>query len=528
MSSLSSQEVLDAIDSIDINTLNRKDLLKLVGITERWATEEETKFHLYKPAPMSTNFHASPVKNRALFGGNRSSKTYTHIIELAAQFTGIEPESIKGTMPPHRQDPTRALRLCMDDYPNNFLKVIWPYILQLVPQTYIKEVVKESGFIRKITNHHGGYLEFMQYSQAVEKFQGVSLDCVAYDEEPPHDIWKENNMRLLDTDGETTFSLTPVSGAMKWIYDEIYGKRGREVEREWDFTLNDKGHIIDAQPVGLRDITFPDGDPNIHVFFANVFDNPVINKQAAMRILSELSKEEMIVRAKGHFMFLAGLVYKEFNDATHLVDDFDDWYAPATKDDYTLFVGIDPHPRIPHRVLFVVVRRDGQKFVVDELISDAPNSELITQIKVKCRGQKPEIIQIDPLAFSADSAGRLCMAYDLMEQGLNDPMPIAATKDKANGIMLTQQTLVPNSRGIPGLYITRNCVGFRHEITHYAWDDWRHDADIKGEKQKPVDKDDHFMECLYRILLLEPRWRSPRDNDDYDAKRMPIRRVAGY
>ena len=225
------------IDTSNLENMSEKELKEILDVTSDYSSPRDCKFFVYRPAPISIHFHASTAKCRALFGGNRSSKTYTHIMELAAQFIGEEPKTIKGTMPAYRLDPRRKIRLCMDDYPNNFLKVIWPYILDLVPNDYYT-IEKDNGFIRKIVNRHGGFIEFMQYSQDVTKFQGTALDAVAYDEEPPEDIRDENQMRLITTGGEESFSLTPVSGALKYLYDKIYMKRGREVEREWDFTMD--------------------------------------------------------------------------------------------------------------------------------------------------------------------------------------------------------------------------------------------------------------------------------------------------
>lgn len=496
-----------------IEGLDKKDLVELLEMTENWSSETDTKFHLYTPSDIARYFHSSTAKTRLFCGGNRATKTFSHMIEYAMQFIGEVPQSIAGTVPEHRLDTTRRLRFCMGDYPNSFMKVIWPYVRLLIPEKYIADVIKENGRIKAITNFNGGFIEFMQYDQDVTKFAGSSRHSIGYDEEPPEDIRDENLIRIIDTDGEETFSLTPISGALKYLYDKVYLVRGREVEKNYDFILV-KNKLVDVKIGRIRDVRIPGGDPDVHVFFACIFDNPVLNKQACIRILSKFPKEELIVRGKGHFLFLSGLVYKEYSDNTHLADYMSDWYEGPYKNDYTLYVAIDPHPRSPHAVLFLVARRDGLLFVVDEIYKDCKAPELAKEILDKCRGKIPEVILIDPLANTPDPSSKSCLTYDLIDDGLNNPMPIPASKNKAHGILKVREALSPTgAQDKPLLYVTENCTRFRYEITHYAWDEWRKDTrNIKGEKQDPIKKDDHMMENLYRLILFGPEWK-PQYND---------------
>jgi hypothetical protein len=118
----------------------------------------------------------------------------------------------------------------------------------------------------------------------------------------------------------------------------------------------------------------------------------------------------------------------------------------------------------------------------------------------------PECILIDPSAFSPDSIKKGCLAWSLIDEfdklGLSAPL-IAGSKDMNNGIIATKRLLKPNLRGIPSLFVTSNCYNWRREITHYCWDNWRRNTlIIRGDKQKPVDKDDHQMENTRRLALF--------------------------
>ena len=480
---------------MDINKLltnaTKEELVELLKLTENWRGDKEHKFYLYQANPVPYYFHKSMAKTRALFGGNRSSKTYSTMIDYASQFKGEVPKTMEGVIPQHRIDMFRRNRLCMNDYPNSFLKVIWPYVQQLIPSDDISDVIKDSGRVKAIVNKQGGFLEFMQYDQDVSKFQGSSRHSIGYDEVPPQSIRDENMMRLVDTDGEETFSLTPTSEANsgasdRWLLDEIADKASTTFELE-------NGQIIQR--------TNPEGDKDVEVFFADIYDNVAIGKEAADRILSKYSDDERLMRQKGKFMFFAGLVYKEFNDQVHLIPPINNWWEGNK---YTIYVAIDPHPRTPHAVLFMAVDQYNTLFLVDELFIETKTSrELVEAIQAKLMGKIPELIIIDPIANTPDPINGACLAWDIAEQGLY-PVPIAASKDKSRGIIMVRSALSFKERT---LYICRNLVRTRFEITHYVWDAYTKDNSNKhGVKQKPVDKDDHMMENLYRLCLLNPLW----------------------
>jgi hypothetical protein len=513
---------------------SREELLELLAATEHVSSSKDAKFYLYRPVPVGTAFHTSEAKIRALLGANRAGKTYAAMQEIAMQFLGEAPPALEGLIPKFRLEPGRRLRLCMADYPNSFVKVIWPYVQQLVPSDSIADVLKDQGRIKAITHKNGTFIEFMQYDQDITKFAGASRHAIFNDEEAPQDVCEENRMRLIDTDGEEVHSLTPLNGATPYLYDTIHLKRGREVEYDWDFVMDDNGRLADAVAQGLRDVSIPGGDPLIDVFYACIFDNPAIKKEAAIRILRNFPNEEMLVRGKGHILFRGGLVYKEYSDHLHLIDNFTDWFEGPNARNYTLYVAIDPHPRTPHAVLFVVIDREGTMFVVDEIYSYCTVNDLAKQIKERCRGKRPEVILIDPSASTPDPASKSCFLYDCIDAGLNDPMPYPAARDKDHGILTNRRLLAPDAHNKVHFFVTANCTRFRFEIARYAWDNWRKNTEAaKGEKQRPVDKDDHMMENWYRLALQHPGFIEPVTDEEEDYARRPRRKtgrsmVTGY
>ena len=61
----------------------------------------------------------------------------------------------------------------------------------------------------------------------------------------------------------------------------------------------------------------------------------------------------------------------------------------------------------------------------------------------------------------------------------------------------------------PSLYVFNSCERTIWEFGRYQWDDWRGNSkENRSLKERPKDKDDHAMECLYRLLLQDIKWRT--------------------
>ena len=64
----------------------------------------------------------------------------------------------------------------------------------------------------------------------------------------------------------------------------------------------------------------------------------------------------------------------------------------------------------------------------------------------------------------------------------------------------------PNKQ--PSLYIFDDLIRTIFEIEGYMWD---------KETQKPMDKDDHMMENLYRLTLLDTIWYEKDARDEMNT-----------
>lgn len=234
------------------------------------------------------------------------------------------------------------------------------------------------------------------------------------------------------------------------------------------------------------------------------------------KMVANYSEEEREARVHGRFQHLTGLVYKNFNPTIHIIQPF-----KVTKQDFVVMEALDPHPRTPDAVLWLATDKNGTRFVVNELYVKAKTASLAEQIKTKSHPYRIIGRIADPSLFVEDKhqadpkqaslANALFNDYDL------DYQP--ATKDRVAADRRIGDALDYELKGNelilpPELYIFSTCTRTIWEIQHYQWDEWRGvTKERKDPRQKPMDKDDHMIECLGRLLLQDFRWTPHIDNN---------------
>jgi hypothetical protein len=167
---------------------------------------------------------------------------------------------------------------------------------------------------------------------------------------------------------------------------------------------------------------------------------------------------------------------------------FTDHFSPPRS--WPVYVSIDPHPQTPHAVLFVAVSPLGQKFIFDEIFQQVIIEELVELIHQKTilRGYTiANPVKCDPFAWINDPITGSCMAEEFMRHGL---MVEKASKDKSFGVL----NMEAQFRKENNIYVNPYLQRWLYEISHYVYD----------KENKPIDKDDHLMEAMYRLFINEP------------------------
>ena len=315
----------------------------------------------------------------------------------------------------------------------------------------------------------GSTLEVMSNNQRPKEHEGWSGDVLLYDEPCRRDIYIANARGLVDRRGREIFAATLLDEP--WIDREIVKKTG------------------------------PDGKPDKTVFWISgtSYDNVGfgIAKEGIEELTTKLTEGEIQARIMGIPQYMQGLVYPQFSRKEHLFP----WFQIPL--DWTVDIAIDVHPRERQAVLFVATDPREDRYICDEIWEYGDGTQLGEMIvrKVNTNSYRVNRVIIDPLS-KGDSNNQettfqklfnVISRYDLSLE--------VASKDKDAGILGVKQHLRgPNNK--PSLFLLDNCVRTLYEIEGYMWD---------KETQKPRDIDDHMMENLYRIVLLNTKYVAPEE-----------------
>lgn len=96
-------------------------------LQQRYTLYQQNQLYLYQPvSEESKKIHASTCKQVFTTGGNRSSKSDTHLVELCTQLTGIVPRCLGGIYPREKLRPPIRARLVCKSLLNTWDAVLRP------------------------------------------------------------------------------------------------------------------------------------------------------------------------------------------------------------------------------------------------------------------------------------------------------------------------------------------------------------------------------------------------------------------
>ena len=413
-------------------------------------------------------FHMCNKKNRWVFGGNRSGKTECGAVETVWLARGIHP---------YRQNKKDVSIWVVSLSSQVQRDVAQAKILNYINKNWIKQISMisgkksspENGVIDYIIieNAFGGEsrIGFKNCDQGREKFQGISLDFVWFDEEPPLDIYKECKMRIIDRCGEIYGTMTPLKG-LTWVYNEIY--------------LNENN------------------DSEVWCEFMEWADNPYLSEKEIKELSSTLSSSELESRRYGRFISSNGQVYCEFDESVNVIEPFDvpvEWYDN---------ISIDPGLNNPLSAHWYAVDYDGNIYVIAESYESNQTVEYhANKIKTICErlnwpktknGMYGAIIDSAATQRTLSSPKNVCeLFYDngiLVNPKVN--------KDLYTGINKVK-SYIKNSEGKSRLFIFKNCINMIREIKGYFW----------GNNDLPIKKDDHAMDDLRYYIMNKTESKMP-------------------
>jgi hypothetical protein len=455
--------------------------------TKRKLLEKVKQYGLpfYRPHEKQDIFHrAGKFKRRMYRAGNRSGKSQAGVAEDCAHFMGERPWYPK-------DDPARYAGIKDGRTKGLVITTDWDKVdevftgqgrggdvgkfWRMLPQGYVVKTKKNhSGVIDYIEGPDGSVIRFDTVKSFTMNPMGAESsdhDWVHWDEPAPEPMHKAVNRGLMDRGGTEWFTLTPLNEA--WINDLFFPnlKLMKSLEVQEQFR-------------GDRAMSW--------VVTGTTYDNPYLSPEDIQDFEDTLTEDEKECRIRGIPLAMSGMVYKSFDFDKHVLQaipsGWEDYNSPPRS--WPIYVSIDTHPQTPHAVLFVAVSPHGQKFLFEELFihcSIETLSEYIHQ-KTTLRGYTiANPVKLEPAAWIPDPITMSCYADEFFKHGI---CVEKASKGLAHGILTVEQQFQRENN----IYVAPNLRRWLYEITHYVYD----------KENKPRDKDDHLMECMYRMFINEP------------------------
>ncbi|MCQ2382274.1 MAG: terminase family protein [Clostridia bacterium] len=400
-------------------------------------------------------FHQSLAKSRFVFGGNRTGKSVCGAMETIWYATGLHPFiKIDHAMDGWVVSLTRQVQR----------DVAQAKILQYLPPEWIVKTVMVSGsafapahgvidFIL-VRNVFGtvSKIGFRNCEQGRERFQGVSLDYVWFDEEPPEEVYDECLLRLLDRGGVHWVTMTPLKGR-SWVYERIYLRQEQQ--------------------------------PELACFWMSWDDNPYLSHEEKQYLIANLPPDVLESRQHGHFVAAEGLVFPNFT-----VDNILEPIVFKNADAY--YIAIDPGYRNPTGVVWAVVVGENLYVVSDYEVAGltiADHSQAILQRTADLGWNLKQVrLLIDSAANQRTSACEVSTTMQYRNHGLLVDSNV--NKNLAQGL-LEMKACFGNADGRRSLFVFKNCVHLIGELRGYYW----------GDGEQPQKVNDHTIDALRYIVM---------------------------
>ena len=441
----------------------------LSGLLKDGLTKAVTRpsIHQYVPHEKQQIFHKSTSKGKLYIGGNRSGKTVGGIAEDIMWLRGSHPYRTGLPVGPVRG------RIVTVSYNEGVKEIIIPELAKWIPPSDLINGSWEDSYHkmeRKLTLSNGSTCELMSYDQDVSKFAGTSRHFVHFDEEPPKIIYEECKMRLLDTGGSWWMTLTPVNG-MSWVYFTIYEPKS----------------------------------PGIMILQIDTDENPYLSTAEIEHTFSDMSRDDQRIRRKGNFIPVGGLVFKKFNQETHVIPE----RLPSRT--ATQYMSMDHGYNAPTAWLWHYVMPDGTIITYDELYANetlvGTFATLIHERNSR-KGRRPPDVYIGDPAI-AQRNGQTGDSIQVAYQQNGIPIMLG-NNDVKIGIEKMNRYLQQGK-----WFITENCYNLIRELQLVRWKvyDSLKRRDALNPREEIHKKDDHAPDSARYLFSIMPELYIPKQDD---------------
>lgn len=479
--------------------------------------------------PMAEPVHYSIAKERVVAGGNRSAKTETALVELMIAATGHIPMALEKQYPREKLNPPGRFRVACRSLTSTLEMVIKPKLRYdvwsgegnpgsgrghwgWIPKRCLVGGSWEKAYSEKYRTlkvrvdtdwvgsdgfkwSKGGIstIQFLGYDNEPSEYSGASLHGILHDELPPSDIYRENKMRVLDTNGWILTAFTPPdepgaqAGDVAWFYDTVY----------------------------LPGIAGVGKDPRIDSFTLWTEKNRVLDPTTVETIARGLTEEQRQARLYGAFLHLSGVVYPLFaqhptwwcfkchrkaisQQCVHCGGDDTETFCHVTEayewpKTWPIIFVIDPHPRKADACGWFALTPSDGVVMIGEMDAEGDASDVVGQITEWEREHHVAPVRrlMDPNMATQtndrlERGWNMRMAYDrvgLRCDMANDSIPV--------GIQNVNELLKPDPfTREPRFSTLPQNRKFIHGMTHWSWGEWAR----AGEREPKESVRDRFKD----------------------------------
>lgn len=453
----------------------------------------DNKLAAFVPNAKQTEFIEHALwKRRGGFCGNRFGKSTIGVVEDCSWLLGERPYMPEGHPLRRAGIPTHGVKILV-------IAEDWEKVREIFTED--KNVDRPGKFFEylphdKITHrqrNHLGVIESLTIETEIDgrprvstvKFETVASwktsprsmessdwDAIHIDEPIPNALWIAISRGLIDRGGYSWWLMTAMTEP--WMYDDMVQNCAKSPDLYW-------------------------------MFEASMDDNPLLTRQEKDLFLDQLTPEERECRENGKPLAHGRLCYGKFKADKHIwkketpPEGWDNWHTPPP--DYYCCYSIDPHPQVPMAVLFIAISPFGHVFVYDEIFERCLISELAEKVKQRLGRARFGFGLCDPSAWVKNPDTGRRWVDTLYGAGLHVQQ---GSKDLGPGIIQVNDVLGSDRY----FKVFPHLRTFLREVRTWFFD----------KEDKPIDKDDHMMENLRRIVQHDGlRYRKP-----YKSERVPV------
>jgi hypothetical protein len=356
---------------------------------------------------------------------------------------------------------------------------------------------KQLEIPQRVTLKNGSTIDFKSGEAGREAFEGAEYDGVWIDEELADSlVFQEIQRGLIDRGGKLWWTATPLARSRSML------------------ELHEDAH----DPEALRDV---------YETQLSIFDNPYLDDAARDAFVASIPEDYRSTRLYGEFLILEGLVYGEWDRHLHEISrqefrEYDQRNPRA--------IVIDPGYADPCAILWAMLLPGTKRKVIAYREYYHKRRTVTETVKAIARltGAEPltaAIIDRESRKRNQSGAASLYDQYcDAFKKfgirsaitGQTLTLKLAAT-DIASGIYTFKEFLQPDEEGMPSFYAVDDLTNFKKELGRYRWGEETERKDIPS---KPIDKDNHLLDCARYLLQNLPRYRCSVSEETSASERL--------